>query len=108
MKSKETYMQELKQWLKDTSDSPLEEMSDFFTKRLDGYEEHMSDLEKSYQMFADILPLKCRKVLDLGCGTGLELEAITPEEGLKLWNQMKAREKAEKSRPFLKEFPEYP
>ncbi len=37
-----------------------------------------------------------------------ELEAITPEEGLKLWNQMKAREKAEKSRPFLKEFPEYP
>ncbi len=76
MKSKETYMQELKQWLKDTSDSPLEEMSDFFTKRLDGYEEHMSDLEKSYQMFADILPLKCRKVLDLGCGTGLELDKI--------------------------------
>lgn len=76
MKSKETYMQELKQWLKDTSDSPLEEMSDFFTKRLDGYEEHMSIWEKSYQMFADILPLKCRKVLDLGCGTGLELDKI--------------------------------
>lgn len=30
MKSQEKYLQELKQWLHDTSDSPLEEMSDFF------------------------------------------------------------------------------
>lgn len=42
MKSRETYMRDLKQWLQDTSDFPLEEMSDFFTKRLDDYEEHMS------------------------------------------------------------------
>ena len=39
MKSHEKYLQDLKQWLHDTSDSPLEEMSDFFTKRLDRSEE---------------------------------------------------------------------
>lgn len=44
MRSQEKYLQDLKQWLHDTSDSPLEEMSDFFTKRLDGYEEHMLSL----------------------------------------------------------------
>lgn len=76
MRSQEKYLQDLKQWLHDTSDSPLEEMSDFFTKRLDGYEEHMSIWEKSYQMFAEVLPSNCQKILDLGCGTGLELDHI--------------------------------
>ena len=52
MKSHEKYLQDLRQWLHDTSDCPLEEMSDFFTKRLDGYEEHMSIWEKSYLLFA--------------------------------------------------------
>ena len=41
MESEEKYLQDLKQWLQDTSDTPLEEMSAFFTKRLDDYEEHM-------------------------------------------------------------------
>lgn len=76
MKSQEKYLQELKQWLHDTSDSPLEEMSDFFSKRLDGYEEHMSVWKKSYRLFAELLPFKCREILDLGCGTGLELDYI--------------------------------
>lgn len=76
MKSSEKYMQNLRQWLKETLDSPLEEMSDFFSKRLDGYEEHMSIWEKSYQIFAEALPSECRKILDLGCGTGLELDKI--------------------------------
>lgn len=76
MKSQEKYMQDLKQWLHDTSDSPLEEMSDFFTKRLDGYEEHMSFWEKSYRLFAEAFPFECRKILDLGCGTGLELDHL--------------------------------
>ena len=48
----EEYMQGLKQWLQDTKDSPLEEMSDFFAKRLQGYEEHMSVWEESYRMIA--------------------------------------------------------
>lgn len=76
MKSHEKYLQDLKQWLDDTSDDPLEEMSDFFTKRLDGYEEHMAVWEKSYQLFAESLPFGCQKILDLGCGTGLELDKI--------------------------------
>lgn len=76
MKSKETYMKKLKEWLQNTSESPLEEMNEFFTKRLDDYEEHMSVWKNSYQIFAETLPLECRKVLDLGCGTGLELDEI--------------------------------
>ena len=76
MKLKEKYLQDLKQWLHDTSDSQLEEMSDFFSKRLDGYEEHMSIWEESYKLFAELLPFQCRKILDLGCGTGLELDHI--------------------------------
>lgn len=58
MKSHEKYLQDLRQWLHDTSDCPLEEMSDFFTKRLDGYEEHMSIWEKSYLLFAEALHSK--------------------------------------------------
>lgn len=76
MESTEKYMQDLRQWLSDTSDVPLEEMSDFFSKRLEGYEQHMAVWEKSYQSFARLLPEKCHEILDLGCGTGLELDVI--------------------------------
>ncbi len=76
MESKETYMRDLKKWLQDTSEVPLEEMSDFFANRLSDYEEHMSIWEKSYQLFAEMLPSDCQKILDLGCGTGLELDRI--------------------------------
>ena len=56
----------------------LEKMSDFFEKRLDGYDEHMmTDIESAnefYPFTAKQLPAaeNCH-VLDLGCGTGLEL-----------------------------------
>ena len=56
----------------------LEKMSDFFEARLAGYDEHMmkniESAEEFYPFTAACLPedANCR-VLDLGCGTGLEL-----------------------------------
>lgn len=57
----------------------LEKMNEFFDKRLDGYDEHMMTNIESSDMFypytADLLPkTDGAKILDLGCGTGLELE----------------------------------
>ena len=57
----------------------LEKMDDFFAPRLDGYDEHMlSEITGSSEFYpytASLLPAdKGARVLDLGCGTGLELE----------------------------------
>jgi len=56
----------------------LERMSDFFTARLDGYEEHMLTEagKKGYKKLAELVPSNTAKILDLGCGTGLELDEI--------------------------------
>ena len=58
----------------------LEKMCDFFESRLDGYDAHMLDCIESarefYPFTAICLPTEAnRHILDLGCGTGLELEA---------------------------------
>ena len=58
----------------------LEKMSDFFEARLDGYDAHMmtniASATEFYPFTAKMLPAvgNCH-ILDLGCGTGLELEA---------------------------------
>ena len=57
----------------------LEKMGEFFDKRLNGYEEHQLTCIESAQEFypftANCLPLRENaNVLDLGCGTGLELD----------------------------------
>jgi len=70
------YLSELKAWLEDVKDVHLEEMSDFFHARLDGYEEHMQIWHEAYVHMAEILPENAQKLLDLGCGTGLELDEI--------------------------------
>lgn len=59
----------------------LEKMSDFFENRLDGYDEHMltciEGAEEFYPYTAECLPKdKDCHILDLGCGTGLELEEL--------------------------------
>ena len=57
----------------------LEKMSDFFESRLNGYDKHMmTNIESANEFYpytAMQLPAfeNCR-ILDLGCGTGLELE----------------------------------
>lgn len=58
----------------------LEKMGAFFDTRLDGYDEHMmtaiEGAEEFYPFTAGLLPREPgARVLDLGCGTGLELGA---------------------------------
>ena len=57
----------------------LEGMAEFFAARLEGYDEHMRrDIEGAaefYPFTAALLPKPAgTRLLDLGCGTGLELE----------------------------------
>jgi tRNA (cmo5U34)-methyltransferase len=55
----------------------LQKMSDFFTERVDGYEAHMLKFcKEGYQKLAELVPINSKKILDLGCGTGLELDEI--------------------------------
>ena len=68
--------QELKKWLEQTADEPLETMAAFFDRRIDGYEEHMSPWEAHYRWMAPLLPEGTETLLDIGCGSGLELDRI--------------------------------
>lgn len=57
----------------------VEEMRAFFAARVDGYDEHMLrevGSHKSYAKLASLLPEGTQALLDLGCGTGLELEGV--------------------------------
>ncbi|MBN2218756.1 MAG: methyltransferase domain-containing protein, partial [Kosmotogaceae bacterium] len=59
----------------------LETMRAFFDRRADSYESHMkSNVKESaaiYRETAGLVPVITRiKILDLGCGTGLELDEI--------------------------------
>ena len=58
----------------------LETMSDFFTARLEGYDEHMKanveGCKEGYIEMAQLVPCDTKRLLDLGCGTGLELDEI--------------------------------
>lgn len=57
----------------------LEKMDKFFENRLSGYDEHMLSAivgaKEFYKFTAEKLPIEPHaEILDLGCGTGLELE----------------------------------
>lgn len=58
----------------------LEKMSDFFTARTNGYDEHMRSnvvgCKEGYIKMAELVPKNTARLLDLGCGTGLELDEI--------------------------------
>lgn len=60
----------------------IEEMGNFFNLRADGYEDHMKNTVKSFDKYYELIshPMKYTKerisILDLGCGTGLEIEYI--------------------------------
>ena len=59
-----------------------EKMGEFFKARVNGYDEHMrmnvAGFEKLYTVISDPINSTMRplQILDLGCGTGLELKAI--------------------------------
>lgn len=59
---------------------PLEEMSAFFNSRSAAYDEtHLSGIsggKDTKDIIASILPEKCKNLLDIGIGTGIELEKI--------------------------------
>ena len=59
--------------------SLLEEMGEFFNVRTDIYDSHMIDnlgLAEFYTAIADCIDAPVNNLLDLGCGTGLELEGL--------------------------------
>lgn len=70
------HMAELKQWLCEIEQTKLEDMADFFRVRLGDYEAHMAQWHEAYLEMERRLPASVETVLDLGCGTGLELDAI--------------------------------
>lgn len=52
----------------------------FFTARAEGYDQHMLEevegCSEGYSRMAQALPELLQDILDVGCGTGLELELI--------------------------------
>lgn len=58
----------------------LEHMASFFAARVEGYDEHMinnvTGCREGYATMASLIPEGTRSLLDLGCGTGLELDEI--------------------------------
>lgn len=58
----------------------LEKMTDFFSARVGIYDDHMMNevegCREGYLQMARLVPQTTETLLDLGCGTGLELEAI--------------------------------
>jgi tRNA (cmo5U34)-methyltransferase len=58
----------------------LEKMADFFAARVDEYDNHMMNdvvgCKEGYIKMAELLPETVVDLLDLGCGTGLELDEI--------------------------------
>ena len=71
------YMADLKAWMREEQDTPAEEMGSFFAARLHIYEDrHLSQWGEEYAHIAEFFDDKMQTLLDLGCGTGLELKSI--------------------------------
>lgn len=72
-----SYLAELMRWMEEEEDRPAEEMAAFFARRLDGYEDvHRGNWGELYEHAAGFFDEGLETLLDVGCGTGLELEAV--------------------------------
>lgn len=58
----------------------IEKMDEFFAARAEGYDEHMLNevggCREAYEKMAELISDNTENLLDLGCGTGLELAGI--------------------------------
>ncbi len=63
-------------WIQETKDECLEPMASFFDRRIDDYEAHMAQWSDHYKWMAELLPPSIHSLLDIGCGSGLELGPI--------------------------------
>lgn len=60
----------------------IERMGEFFNKRADGYEEHMKNTVEFFDEYYKVIAQPVKEtdeninILDLGCGTGLEIDSI--------------------------------
>ena len=61
----------------------MEKMTDFFTARVDIYDDHMihevEGCREGYLKMAELVPEKTKTLLDLGCGTGSLTEILARE-----------------------------
>ncbi|MFA7672727.1 MAG: hypothetical protein WCY62_02585 [Clostridia bacterium] len=75
--TKKERLNELRKWLDSVKNEPTEGMADFFAHRIGTYENvHLSHWGEIYAGIADFLPENIITLLDIGCGTGLELDAV--------------------------------
>lgn len=70
------HLADTRAWIESQCTRPAEEMAAFFTARENGYDEHMMQFAPCYDVTAAHIPADCRDLLDLGCGSGLELDAL--------------------------------
>lgn len=71
------YMRTLKAELASADTLPAEEMAVFFGARLDIYDRvHLSHWPEEYARIADYFDEGTASLLDIGCGTGLELQSL--------------------------------
>lgn len=71
------YMSDLRDWLESVKEDEAEGMAVFFAKRINIYDNvHMEHWGEIYEHFSDFFNNGLVKLLDIGCGTGLELKSI--------------------------------
>ncbi len=76
-KETKKYLHELKDWLNEVKNVPVEEMADFFANRISEYNNvHLKNWSDEYTHIADFFDDGLKTLLDIGCGTGLELKSM--------------------------------